>query len=94
MIIDIVIDTFLSAKERINPSNGRKSNFELMGYDFMIDEDLRVWLIEININPYLGMPNQYIKVLLPSMLDELLRIVVDPHYPPSNEYQKSVQGLP
>jgi len=36
-----------------------------MGYDFMIDEDFRVWLIEVNENPYLGEPNVFIKKLLP-----------------------------
>jgi len=35
--------------------------FELFGFDFMIDEDIRVWLIEINSNPYLGMPNNFMK---------------------------------
>lgn len=32
----------------------RKNAFELFGYDFLIDEDLRTWLIEVNTNPYLG----------------------------------------
>ena len=27
----------------------------------MIDEDFRVWLIEVNDNPYLGIPNDFIK---------------------------------
>ena len=27
----------------------------------MIDEDYRVWLIEVNENPYLGVPNDFIK---------------------------------
>ena len=35
--------------------------FELLGYDFMIDEDFRVWLIEVNENPYLGTPNDFVK---------------------------------
>ena len=57
---DIVIDTILSVKNNINPNN--KSNcFELLGYDFMIDEDFRCWLIEVNINPYLGLSNKYLK---------------------------------
>ena len=50
---DIVIDVFLSVITQVNP-NKRKNNFELFGFDFMIDEDFRVWLIEVNSNPYLG----------------------------------------
>ena len=53
---DIVIDSFCSVKSQVNPSQ-RKHHFELFGYDFMIDEDLRVWLIEVNSNPYIGTPN-------------------------------------
>jgi len=39
--------------------------FELFGYDFLIDEDLRPWLLEVNTNPYLGVANDFIKDLLP-----------------------------
>ena len=62
----------------------QKNTFELFGYDFIIDEDLRVWLIEVNTNPYLGIPNEYIKDLLPKMIDEMLRIVIDPFFKPKN----------
>lgn len=47
---DMVIDTFLAVKHQVNP-NKRSNQFELFGYDFLIDEDLRVWLIEVNSNP-------------------------------------------
>ncbi len=56
----MVIDSILSCKNNINPNNV-KNCFELFGYDFMIDEDFRTWLIEINDNPYLGAPNDFIK---------------------------------
>jgi hypothetical protein len=52
----------------------------------MIDEDLRVWLIEVNTNPYIGTPNEYISKLVPNMIDEMLTFVLDPFYPPSQEY--------
>jgi len=53
---DLIIDTFLCVRTKFNPKN-RKNCFELFGYDFLIDEDFRVWLIEVNTNPYLGVPN-------------------------------------
>lgn len=55
-IKDLIIDTYLSVKDQLNPTN-RKSVFELFGYDFMIDEDFWVWLVEVNTNPFLGVPN-------------------------------------
>jgi hypothetical protein len=55
----------------------------LLGYDFLIDEDFRIWLIEVNTNTYFGVPNVYIADLLPKMMDDLLDLVLDPVYPPA-----------
>jgi len=68
----------------LNPGN-RKNVFELFGYDFMIDEDFRVWLVEVNTNPFLGVPNKFIDDLLPKMLNEMMMIAVDPVYGPKNK---------
>ena len=61
---DIIIDCFLSVRHKMNPSN-RKHCFEVFGFDFLLDEDLRLWLIEINTNPYLGVPSKDLKILVP-----------------------------
>ena len=50
---DIVIDTIQSTKKDLNQKQ-RKFCWELLGYDFLIDEDLRTWLLEVNNNPFLG----------------------------------------
>eukprot|EP00826_Nyctotherus_ovalis_P041794 TRINITY_DN4253_c0_g12_i1.p1 TRINITY_DN4253_c0_g12~~TRINITY_DN4253_c0_g12_i1.p1 ORF type:complete len:236 (+),score=61.42 TRINITY_DN4253_c0_g12_i1:32-739(+) len=81
---DLMIDSYLATKNELNPHK-RQNCFELLGYDFMIDEDFRVWLIEVNTNPYLGTPNKYIKWLLPKMINDLLDIVVDPYNKPANK---------
>ena len=74
---DIMIDSFLSVRKKMNPNN-RKHCFELFGFDFLLDEDFRIWLIEINTNPFLGTPNKYREELVPKLMDDLLKLVVDP----------------
>jgi hypothetical protein len=44
---DLIIDTYLCSRSKMNP-NKRRNVFELFGYDFLIDEDLRTWLIEVS----------------------------------------------
>lgn len=65
----------------MNP-NKRKHCFELFGFDFLLDEDFRLWLIEINTNPFLGTPNKDMVKLVPQMVDDMLKIAVDPIFKP------------
>jgi hypothetical protein len=78
---DLMIDTYLSAKHQLNP-NGRKHSFELFGFDFLIDEDFRLWIIEVNSNPYIGQPSDFMKQVVPEMIDETLTLTCDLLYPP------------
>ena len=89
---DIVIDSYLSVKNHLNP-HGREHCFELFGYDFLIDEDFRLWLLEVNTNPYLGIPNEGIAKLLTGMLDQMLQIAVDPYFPPAARPFESEENL-
>lgn len=76
-IKDIIIDTFLCVRKKMN-ANNRENCFELFGFDFLLDEDFRVWLIEVNYNPFLGTPNEYMRGLVPRMIEDMLKIVLDP----------------
>lgn len=89
-IKDLILDTIFSIKSEVFKKDG--INFELLGYDFMIDEDFRVWLIEVNTNPYLGLPNDFIGTLLPKMLDDMFILALDPIYPPLNKLQQQSES--
>jgi hypothetical protein len=75
----------------MNP-NRRKHVFELFGFDFLLDEDFRLWLIEINTNPFLGTPNKGMQRLVPQMVEDMVKLTVDPVFKPRNkpdEYDKN-----
>ena len=63
--------SMLAVAKKINRNN-RKHCFEIYGYDFMIDADLKVWLIEVNTNPCLEESSPILVELLPRMLGILL----------------------
>lgn len=60
----------------------RVSSFEIFGYDFMIDDDFRVYLIEANTNPCLELSCPLLARIIPAMLDSAFRLSVDPLFPP------------
>ena len=86
-----MLDVYISSKKTLNPHK-RKNCFEFFGFDFLIDEDFRVWLIEVNTNPYLGIPNKYIRGLLPKMIDDMFDLVLDPIFSPKATNEKSMDN--
>lgn len=50
--------------------NDRKYCFEIFGYDFFIDEELNIWLIEVNTNPCLEESCPLLSAIIPRMLSE------------------------
>ena len=74
-IRNIVKDTILATHMKMNPS-GKSSTFEVLGYDFMIDEFFNPWLIEVNTNPCLELSGSYLQELIPAMLNEALDLAI------------------
>ena len=51
--------------------------FEIFGYDFIIDNDFKPWILEINDNPGLCISSPVIEKLIPRMLDDAFRLTID-----------------
>lgn len=45
--------------------------------DFMVDSDMNCWLIEANTNPCLEETSKLLEVLLPRLIDDMLKHTVD-----------------
>ena len=90
-IKEIITLTMRSGKEKIN-KNGRSHQFEIFGYDFMLDSDFNVFLIEINTNPGLEISSPWIQIVVPRMLDDALRLTVDKVFEPIYDFSKNYKG--
>ena len=54
----------------------------------MIDEAFKVYLIEVNTNPCLELSSPLLARLIPSMIENALRLVVDPLFPPPEHFSQ------
>lgn len=80
MIREVCLMTLASVKKKLN-ANDRKHCFELFGYDFFIDADYKVWLIEVNSNPSIEESNDYLRQFMPRLVDDALKLTLDVLYP-------------
>ena len=90
-IKEIIKVTMLCGKNRINRNN-RNFQFEIFGYDFMMDSDFNVFLIEINFNPGLEISSPWIQIVVPRMLDDALRLTLDKVFEPVYDFSKNYKG--
>lgn len=71
-----------SVQENID---NRKNSFEFFGYDFMIDADLRLWLLEVNASPSMATDTPITADLVTRVLTDLPKVVIDlPNAPNRN----------
>ena len=68
----LAADSIKAVSRKMDP-NRRHCSFEIFGYDFMIDEDLKPWLIEVNTNPCLELASPYLARLIPAMLENAIK---------------------
>ncbi|KAJ8257708.1 hypothetical protein GJAV_G00188840 [Gymnothorax javanicus] len=70
----IMTQCFLAVKAKLERKLGL---FDLIGCDFMIDDDFKVWLLEMNSNPALHTNCQVLKEVVPSTVYETLDLTLE-----------------
>ena len=69
---EIAADTVKAIYGKIDPDK-RENCMELFGLDFMIDENRKVWLLEVNTNPSLELSSNLLSKILPPMIDNVFK---------------------
>lgn len=70
----IMMHCFLSVKSKLEC---RRGFFDLIGCDFLIDDDFKVWLLEMNCNPALQTNCEVLKEVIPSVVNETLDLALE-----------------
>ena len=65
------------AKKLLKEKQGNILCFEIFGYDFILDNDFKLWILEINNNPGLSISSPVIEKLVPRMMDDAFRLTID-----------------
>lgn len=77
----IAIDLIESTSTKLNPRR-KEYCFELFGLDFMLDDKLNPYLIEANSNPCIEVDGSVLGKVIPSLLENVVRVAIDPIFPP------------
>ena len=76
----IVINSCKSVQDMFETKKGNQ--FDLFGYDIMVDDDLNCWLIEVNASPAMDYSTAVTERLVKMVLEDTMKVVVDHHYTP------------
>ncbi len=71
---DIVRISVLSAWEKVD---WRENSCGLYGFDVIIDDTLKMWLLEINLCPTMEHSTKVTSHLVPKMTEDMIKVLVD-----------------
>jgi hypothetical protein len=73
---DMVFTCKANERKHVGSSinDNRRDNFEILGFDFMVDEMGAVWMLEINGNPSLSYQNKDHENLVQTMIGDLINL--------------------
>ena len=59
----------------------------------MIDSSQHIWLIEVNTNPCIELPNKWLSAIIPRMLDDALKLTLDRIFYRKNCFKEGIEPL-
>ena len=78
-------DVFKAVHGKLDPK-GRNNCMEVFGLDFMIDDQFKPYLIEVNTNPCMNLSAPLLVRLIPNMIENAFRIGLDPILMPPEKF--------
>ena len=87
----IITETLKAGQENIRHKN---NCFEVYGFDFVIDQELSPWLIEVNLSPACAERTEHLKEILSSMGDGVLDLIEVKHELYKRGIEQIVQPSP
>lgn len=91
-IKDMIAHSLRAVKGKLNP-NIRQHCFEIFGYDFIIDSNMKPWLIECNTNPCLELSSPLLQQLIPRMIHDAFKLTLDIIFPSKSNKNPSTPTI-
>ena len=79
-IYDLIIKTILSGEHHVinamkKMNLGRSNYFQLLGFDVLVDSDLKPWVLEVNLSPSLATDSPLDHTIKATLLSDSLNLV-------------------
>lgn len=82
--VELVLDVLCAARMHcVSGPPAARRWFDILGFDFLVDEHGRSWLVEANTNPSIDFHCPYTDGLFVRLLEEAARLTLDRHFPPA-----------
>ena len=88
---ELVCDAILSLREKVKAGRNERKFYEHFGFDFLIDDNFRTWLIEVNQNPSLDWDTEWSHKYIDFFLEEIGKKAIDPYFP--SKYTKPIKNI-